>query len=80
MANQLAVELDHPEFGPISQNGVLMKFSDTPSKIWSSAPILGQHTREVLTEIGYTADQIRELEESRIVLAREPRRRDSHRL
>ncbi|HKD66563.1 MAG TPA: CoA transferase [Candidatus Binataceae bacterium] len=80
MANQLAVELDHPEFGPISQNGVLMKFSATPSKIWSSAPILGQHTREVLTEIGYTADQIRELEESRIVLAREPRRRDSHRL
>ena len=75
VANELAVELRHPEHGPIAQTGVLLKFSSTPSEIWCSAPILGQHTHEVLSELGYPAEQITELEESRVVLARQPKPR-----
>jgi crotonobetainyl-CoA:carnitine CoA-transferase CaiB-like acyl-CoA transferase len=74
-ANELGAELHHPEFGPITQTGVLMKFSSTPCRLWCSAPILGQHTREVLSELGYTTQQITELEGSRVVLAREPKSR-----
>lgn len=74
-ANGLSAELHHPELGLISQTGLLMKFSSTPCRLWCSAPILGQHTRQVLTELGYGADRISELEESGVVLARQPKPR-----
>lgn len=70
-ANELAAELRHPEHGPIEQTGVLLKLSSTPCQIWCSAPILGQHTRQVLSELGYLAEQIAELERSRVVLSRQ---------
>ncbi len=77
VANQLAAELSHPEYGPIRQTGVLLKFSSTPCQLWGSAPALGQHTRQVLSELGYTAAQAAELESSRVVLAQQPKPRAS---
>jgi crotonobetainyl-CoA:carnitine CoA-transferase CaiB-like acyl-CoA transferase len=73
VANELGAELHHPELGPIAQTGVLLKFSATPCQLWCSAPVLGQHTREVLNEVGYTAEQIAELEQAGVVLARQPK-------
>jgi crotonobetainyl-CoA:carnitine CoA-transferase CaiB-like acyl-CoA transferase len=52
-----------------------MKFSTTPCRLWCSAPILGQHTREVLSELGYTAGQIVDLEASGVVVSRQPKAR-----
>ncbi len=74
-ANELAAELSHPEFGPIRQTGVLLKFSSTPCQLWGSAPILGQHTRQILGELGHTAEQVAELENSRVVLSQQPKAR-----
>jgi len=74
-ANELATDMHHPEFGPIRQTGVLLKFSSTPCRLWGSAPILGQHTREVLAELGYAAEEISELEKSGVAQARQPKPR-----
>ena len=74
-ANELAAELRHPELGPIAQTGVLLKFSSTRCQLWCSAPILGQHTREVLGELGYSGEQIADLEKARVALARQPKTR-----
>jgi crotonobetainyl-CoA:carnitine CoA-transferase CaiB-like acyl-CoA transferase len=64
---QMAVELDHPQAGKVTQAGVAVKLSETPGSIRSFAPSIGQHTQEVLGGLGYSADKIAELREKRVV-------------
>ena len=64
---QMAVELDHPQAGKVTQAGVAVKLSDTPGSIRSFAPSIGQHTQEVLDGLGYSADKIAELRDKRVV-------------
>ena len=54
LAREMVVELDHPKAGRTRALGLPIKFSETPGKIVSPAPMLGQHTREVLLSVGYT--------------------------
>jgi crotonobetainyl-CoA:carnitine CoA-transferase CaiB-like acyl-CoA transferase len=49
----LITEYHHPLLGRIRQFGNLMTFSDTPCKHERATPLLGQHTREILAELGY---------------------------
>ena len=64
---EMAVELDHPQAGKVTQAGVAIKLSDTPGSIRSFAPALGQHTDEVLSDVGLSADQIAQLREKHVV-------------
>ena len=63
----MAVKLDHPQAGKVTQAGVAVKLSDTPGSIRSFAPSIGQHTQEVLGSLGYSADKIAELRDKRVV-------------
>lgn len=58
---QMIVEVPHPSLGKVKQVGIALKFSDTPGEIRSTAPLLGQHTDEVLQQLGYNKSQIEEL-------------------
>jgi len=50
---------DHPEVGKRQHAGVPWKMSRTPTEVRAAAPLIGQHTDEVLTGLlGYTADQV----------------------
>ena len=49
----MAVPLEHPKAGSIRNIGVPVKLSDTPGSVRTPAPLLGQHSDEVLTEFGY---------------------------
>ena len=60
----MTVEVDHSTVGKVKTIGHPVKFSRTPAKVADAAPILGQHTREVLGEIGYDAAQIKALIQS----------------
>ena len=51
-------DVDHPVGGRIKQIGPAVKCSATPAVIRRAAPLLGEHTREILAEHGYTPDQI----------------------
>lgn len=53
-ARDMVVELDHPVAGATRQIGVPVKLSRTPATIRHAAPLLGQHTREVLEEFGFS--------------------------
>ncbi|GLU29235.1 MULTISPECIES: CaiB/BaiF CoA transferase family protein [Brucella/Ochrobactrum group] len=67
--NGTFVEYDHPTEGHIKAPGFPIKFSKTPSSVDRGAPIIGQHTDEVLREAGYDEAKIQALKQSGIVVA-----------
>jgi crotonobetainyl-CoA:carnitine CoA-transferase CaiB-like acyl-CoA transferase len=67
IARQMAVEIDHPAAGKTRLIGVPVKLSATPGQIRRAAPTLGQHTDEILAEIGLGLDAIRDLREKKAV-------------
>jgi crotonobetainyl-CoA:carnitine CoA-transferase CaiB-like acyl-CoA transferase len=62
--NGTFVEYEHPTEGHIKTPGFPYKFSATPPRIDRGAPLVGEHSREVLAELGVSDDRISELFES----------------
>lgn len=58
---------EHPSEGPIRYVRPPTKFAVTPATVRFAAPLLGQHTREILREAGYGEEEIASLETRRIV-------------
>jgi len=69
LAREMIVEVEHPTAGTVKSIGHPVKFSETPASVDSAAPLLGQHSREVLTEYGYSASRIDTLINSGAVIA-----------
>ncbi|HEY1291118.1 MAG TPA: CoA transferase [Burkholderiales bacterium] len=64
LARAMVVELDHPRAGATRALGLPVKLSATPGKVARPAPLLGQHTREVLAEFGFLESEIQALVDS----------------
>jgi len=65
-ASGTIVEVQQQKRGTYLTVGSPIKFSDFVPDI-KGAPLLGEHTDEVLTELGYTAGQIANLHETKVV-------------
>ena len=61
-ARDMVVETEHPKAGRVKGIGHPIKFTDTPGEMTRPAPLLGQHTREVLGDLGYSSAEIEALE------------------
>ena len=61
LARDMVVDLPHSKLGTVKSIGLPVKFSETPGRVVSGAPVYGQHTREVLAEYGYDYGEIDKL-------------------
>ncbi len=66
-AREMLIDVPHGTLGSTKAIGAPVKFSRTPAAVLRGAPILGEHTREILAEIGFTADEIEELKNEGVV-------------
>lgn len=57
-ANEYFIEVDHPEWGKQNLLGFPWSFSETPASWRRPAPKMGQHTDEVLGNLGYSREEI----------------------
>ncbi|MFY9290744.1 MAG: CoA transferase, partial [Methylorubrum rhodinum] len=56
-AREMVVAVDHARAGRMETLGLPVKFSQTPGRVHGPAPLLGEHSRAILTEVGYDAAQ-----------------------
>jgi formyl-CoA transferase/CoA:oxalate CoA-transferase len=63
---QMYLEMPHPTLGSVKQTGIPIKFSVTPGGLDRPPPLLGEHTREILRELGYSVSQIDEMAEESV--------------
>ena len=68
LAREMVLEVEHSLLGSVRTVGFPVKFSETPGSVRRGAPVLGEHTREVLGELGYTDEQVEDLVRSGAVL------------
>ncbi|WP_063923088.1 CaiB/BaiF CoA transferase family protein [Cupriavidus basilensis] len=66
-AAHLIEDLELPGLGPMRMAGLPFRLGDTPGAVRLPPPRLGQHTAEVLNELGYTAQQLEELAARRVI-------------
>jgi len=71
IANDLIFEMDHHVAGPLRQPRPIGDFSCTPSEMRRGAPAMGEHTRDVATEAGYSAKEIQQLLDRGILIQAE---------
>lgn len=65
--SDMLLRLQHPSKGMMTQPGVGILFGDTPMQVTGPAPRLGEHTEEILTELGYASEQTSELVRAGVV-------------
>ena len=60
-------ELDHTKAGKIKVAGIPVKLSDTPGEVKTPPPFLGEHTQEVLEELGYNSQDLEKLRQEKVI-------------
>jgi len=67
-AREMIVEVEHPIAGKLKMPGVAIKLSETPGAVVAPAPVLGQHTTEILQRFfGYSEGEIEDLYEKGVL-------------
>jgi crotonobetainyl-CoA:carnitine CoA-transferase CaiB-like acyl-CoA transferase len=66
-ARGFVVELAHPTIGKVRATGSPVRLSATPTQVERAGPLLGEHTAELLAELGYSEADLRELSAAQVI-------------
>jgi len=66
-ARAMTVDVEHPVLGLVRQVGLPFSLSVTPASVRTAPPLLGEHTAEVLADLGYDASAIAALAEGGVI-------------
>ena len=69
--NQMIQTVAHEMLGSVDVTGVPIRFYSTPGSVRLAPPMLGQHTQEVLAELGFNEDEMGQLADEGIIGTRE---------
>jgi crotonobetainyl-CoA:carnitine CoA-transferase CaiB-like acyl-CoA transferase len=69
IARNMVVEVPHSSLGQVKTLGLPVKFSQTPGQVRSGAPLFGEHSRQILGELGFSDNDIAALEKEGAVAA-----------
>lgn len=67
LAREMVVDVEHPKAGKMKTLGAPVKFHGTPGGVKRAAPLLGQHSAEVLLEAGYRREDVQRLADSGVL-------------
>jgi crotonobetainyl-CoA hydratase len=69
--NGMLLEFEHPVAGVVRTVSAPVHLTRTPAALHRRPPLLGEHTEEVLTALGYDREQLQQLRKHRIIAAPE---------
>ena len=64
---EMFLEIPHPTLGSIKQTGLPIKFSRTPGRLDQHPPLLGEHNRAILEDLGYSQPEIDDMVASSVI-------------
>jgi crotonobetainyl-CoA:carnitine CoA-transferase CaiB-like acyl-CoA transferase len=67
LAREMIAAVPHPKVPELRMPYSPLKLTETPASIRRPPPLLGQHNQEVLTELGYTPQQIADLRQKGVI-------------
>ena len=68
IANDMVVEVNHSLAGKVRMAGPMIQMSETPLEARSASPALGEHTDQIMLELGYSEEEITDLRSRNITL------------
>lgn len=66
-ANSYLVSMEHPQLGMVEVIGPPISLSETPVEVRGPEPTLGQHTEEILRDLGYDSAEVARLRDEGVV-------------
>ena len=76
-AREMVPETDHPVAGRVQTIGPPIKFEATPGRVADPAPLHGQHTDDVLRELGYSDGDIESMVEQKAIRIQHPPKKEA---
>lgn len=68
-ANNMVVEMEHPRAGQLKLLGNPVRLHDSPVQLQKPPPDLGEHSRQVALELGYSQEEVDELVRNKVITA-----------
>ncbi len=66
-ARQMDMQVEHPVAGNVHAIGFPVKYSQTPGQLYRPAPVLGQHSRQIIASLGVSSEECQKLEAEGVI-------------